>query len=296
MRIANVAGRATIIRPGHGSELLGLDVEKASDGRFPADPQAIFESWDELREWAVANADRADTPVSAADLGAPTPMPRQVFAIGLNYAEHINESKMGRPPAPAVFTKFPTSITGPSTPVRLPSPNVDWEVEMVVAIGRRAYEVAESAAWDHVAGLAVGQDLSERVVQLIGPVPQFSLGKSYPGFAPVGPYLVTPDEVPDRDDLELGCRVGDEVLQLGRTRDLIFDVSELIAKLSAVCPLLPGDIIFTGTPSGVGNARNPKRFLEPGQVLVSHIEGIGELRNEMVAGPQFGSSAASAAN
>lgn len=288
MRIANVAGRATLITSADGST--GLDVAKASDGRFPSDPQAVFEQWDELREWGTANSDRGDVTIRASELGPPTPLPRQVFAIGLNYAEHINESKMGRPPAPAVFTKFPTSITGPATPVLLPSPNVDWEVELVVAIGRRAFEVSQDAAWDHVAGLMVGQDLSERVVQLIGPVPQFSLGKSYPGFAPVGPYLVTPDEVPNRDDLELGCRVDDEVLQLGRTSDLIFDVAELIAKLSAVCPLLPGDIMFTGTPSGVGVARDPKRFLLPGQVLRSHIEGIGELSNEMVAGHTYKST------
>ncbi len=288
MRIANVAGRATLITSTDaGADVSGLDIAKASDGRFLSDPQAVFEQWDEIHEWGLAHADRGDVAINPTDLAAPTPRPRQVFGIGLNYAEHINESKMGRPPAPAVFTKFPTSITGPSTPVVLPSANVDWEVELVVAIGRRAYEVSESAAWDHVAGLMVGQDLSERVVQLIGPVPQFSLGKSYPGFAPVGPYLVTPDEVPNRDDLELGCGVGDEVLQLGRTSDLIFNVSELIAKLSAICPLLPGDIIFTGTPSGVGNAREPKRFLLPGQVLNSHIEGVGELHNEMVAGPHY---------
>lgn len=289
MRIANVAGRATIVTSS-GSGLAGLDVAKASDGRFPADPQAVYEHWTELLEWGVANADRADQQVALADLGAPTPAPRQVFAIGLNYAEHIAESRMGRPPAPAVFTKFPTSITGPHDAVVLPSTNVDWEVELVAVVGRRAYEVSEENAWDYVAGLTVGQDLSERVVQLVGPVPQFSLGKSYPGFAPVGPFVVTSDEVPDRDNLELGCKVGEEVLQLGRTRDLIFTVPELVAKLSAVCPLLPGDIIFTGTPSGVGNAREPKRFLEPGQVLVSHIEGIGELRNEMVAGPHYASS------
>ncbi|GAB2456633.1 fumarylacetoacetate hydrolase family protein [Jatrophihabitans fulvus] len=285
MRIANVAGRATVITSAPGEDLVGLDVEKASDGRFPADPQAVLEQWDDVRAWGEGRLGRGDIAIDRADLGAPTPAPRQVFAIGLNYGDHIDESKMGRPPAPAVFTKFPSSITGPDDTVVLPSANVDWEVELVVAIGRRAYEVDEAAAWDHVAGLMVGQDLSERVVQLIGPVPQFSLGKSYPGFAPVGPYLVTPDEVPNRDDLELGCGVGDEVLQLGRTSSLIFDVPELVAKLSAVCPLLPGDIIFTGTPSGVGNAREPKRFLEPGQLLRSHIEGVGELRNPMVAGP-----------
>jgi 2,4-didehydro-3-deoxy-L-rhamnonate hydrolase len=283
VRIVNIGQRLALADGSGGA----LDVEKASDGRFAADPQAVFGRWDEFREWAATVAGRSDIAVDPAELGAPVPTPRQVFAIGLNYAAHADESKMGRPDSPPVFTKFPTSITGPTATVELPSGNVDWEVELVVAIGRHAHRVSEEAAWEHVAGLMVGQDLSERVVQLAGPVPQFSLGKSYPGFAPIGPALVTVDEISNPDDLELGCRLGDEVLQLSRTSDLIFGVSELIARLSAVCPLLPGDIIFTGTPSGVGNARDPKRFLPPGGVLTSHIEGLGELRNEFVAGPTY---------
>lgn len=279
MRIANLAGRATLVGP-DGS---GLDVEKASDGRFPADPQQLFEHWTELREWATTRDGAGDVEIDPVALGAPTPAPRQVFAIGLNYAEHAAESKMGRPDQPPVFTKFPSSITGPVASVALPSASVDWEVELVAVIGRRAHRVAESAAWAHVAGLTVGQDLSERVVQLAGPVPQFSLGKSYPGFAPLGPTVVTADELADPDDLELGCALDGEVLQLGRTRDMIFGVAELVARLSAVCPLLPGDIVFTGTPSGVGMAREPQRFLAPGGVLTSHIEGIGELRTSFTA-------------
>lgn len=284
MRIANIAGRTTLLDGAGG----GLDIEKASDGKFPAQPQALFELWDELREWAATHADRADFAVDLDTFEAPTPSPRQVFGVGLNYAEHIAESKMGRPDSPAVFTKFPSCIAGPTAVISLPSTNVDWEVELVVAIGRRAWYASEDDAWNHVAGLMVGQDLSERVVQLAGPVPQFSLGKSFPGFGPVGPALVTADEVGDPNDLELGCKLDEEVLQLGRTRDLIFTVPELVARLSAICPLLPGDIIFTGTPSGVGVARDPKRFLPPGGVLTSHIEGLGELRNELVAGPTYG--------
>jgi 2,4-diketo-3-deoxy-L-fuconate hydrolase len=283
VRIVNIGQRLALADGSGGA----LDVEKASDGRFAADPQAVFGRWDEFREWAATVTGRSDITVDPAELGAPVPTPRQVFAIGLNYAAHADESKMGRPDSPPVFTKFPTSITGPAATVELPSGNVDWEVELVVAIGRRAHRVSEEAAWGYVAGLMVGQDLSERVVQLAGPVPQFSLGKSYPGFAPIGPALVTVDEISHPDDLELGCRLGDEVLQLSRTSDLIFGVPELIARLSAVCPLLPGDIIFTGTPSGVGNARTPKRFLPPGGILTSHIEGLGELRNEFVAGPTY---------
>ncbi len=289
MRIVNVGQRLALQDPSGA----GLDVEKASDGRFSGDPQAIFGQWDEFREWAAGAGGRGDLAISPAELGAPTPAPRQVFGIGLNYAEHVNESGMGRPDSPTVFTKFPSSITGPHATVELPSGAVDWEVELVVAIGRQAYRVSENDAYDHVAGFMVGQDLSERVVQLAGPVPQFSMGKSFPGFAPLGPALVTVDEIAHPDDLELGCRLGDEVLQLGRTRDLMFNVPELISRLSAICPLLPGDIIFTGTPSGVGNARDPKRFIPPGGVLTSHIEGVGELRNDFVAGPGYEDSTAS---
>ncbi len=194
---------------------------------------------------------------------------------------------MGRPDAPAVFTKFPASITGPYATVELPSGSCDWEVELVAVIGQRAYRVSEAEAWSHVAGLTVGQDLSERVVQLAGPVPQFSLGKSFTGFAPIGPWVVTADEFDNPDDLAISCRLGDETLQDGRTKDLIFNVPELVAKLSAVLPLLPGDVIFTGTPSGVGAARSPTRFLPPGSVLTSTIEGIGEIRTSFVAGPTY---------
>jgi 2-keto-4-pentenoate hydratase/2-oxohepta-3-ene-1,7-dioic acid hydratase in catechol pathway len=186
-----------------------------------------------------------------------------------------------------VFTKFVTSLAGPYEIVHLPSDQVDWEVELVAVIGERAYQVAERDAWRHVAGLTVGQDLSERAVQLSGPVPQFSLGKSFPGFSPIGPVLVTPDEFSDPDDLGLRCELGEEVLQDGRTKDMIFSVPQLVARLSAVLPLLPGDLIFTGTPSGVGMGRDPKRYLVPGSTLVSTVEGIGELRNPLVAGPRY---------
>lgn len=264
-----------------------MDVEKASDGRFPADPQALFEHWDALRDWATGRQVDGQVSVDPQELRAPTPMPRQVFAIGLNYAEHVAESKLTLPETPPVFTKFPTAITGAHTPIVLPSNTVDWEAELVVAIGRGGARIAESAAWDHVAGVMVGQDLSERVVQLAGPAPQFSLGKSYPGFAPLGPALVSVDELDDPDDLELGCALDGEVLQHGRTSHMIFGVAELISRLSAVCPLLPGDIIFTGTPSGVGAGRTPARYLPAGATLTSFVTGVGELRNPLVAAPDF---------
>jgi 2-keto-4-pentenoate hydratase/2-oxohepta-3-ene-1,7-dioic acid hydratase in catechol pathway len=134
-----------------------------------------------------------------------------------------------------------------------------------------------------VAGLTVGQDISERVLQMVGSVPQFSLAKSFPGFTPMGPWLVTADELDNPDDLELTCALDGEQVQKGRTSELIFSVPALIAKLSAVLPLLPGDVIFTGTPAGVGMGRSPQRYLQPGQTLTSAIEGIGEMRQVLVS-------------
>ena len=175
------------------------------------------------------------------------------------------------------FTKFPSCITGPYATVELPSAGIDWEVELVVIIGRTAHDVAAADAWSHVAGLTVGQDLSNRAVQLRPPVPQFSLGKSFPGFGPMGPWLVTPDEFANPDDLALSCTLNGETMQDSRTSDLIFPVSALIECLSGIVTLMPGDVIFTDTPSGVGMARKPPRFLVPGDVLVSTIEGIGSI-------------------
>ena len=242
--------------------------------------------WNEGERQVVDAAD-VDGIAASIDLDPPVEHVRMVWAIGLNYRDHAAESGVAAPSSPAVFTKFPTCLTGPSATIELPSASVDWEVELVAVIGRLADHVAEEKAWAHVAGLTVGQDISERAVQLAGPVPQFSLGKSFPGFGPIGPWVVTVDEFANPDDLALRCELDGRVLQDGRTKDMIFSVPELVARLSAVCPLLPGDLIFTGTPPGVGMARTPPQFLRPGGTLVSSIEGIGELRNPLVAGPDF---------
>jgi 2,4-diketo-3-deoxy-L-fuconate hydrolase len=208
-----------------------------------------------------------------------------VYGIGLNYSDHVAESGFDKPDTlPPVFTKFPSCITGPYCDITLPEGgHTDWEVELAVIIGTTAHQVPAASAWEHVAGLSVGQDVSERLLQMATRPPQFSLGKSYPRFGPVGPWLVTPDEFDNPDDLELGCFVDGEQMQKGRTSQLIFGVPELIEQLSRVTPLLPGDIIFTGTPGGVGLGRTPPRWLQPGAVLTSYIEGIGEMRHTFVA-------------
>ncbi|WP_448719674.1 fumarylacetoacetate hydrolase family protein [Microbacterium natoriense] len=279
MRIANLAGRAVLVAgPSTGSGTqAAIDIATASDGRFGPDPQSLFDEWDAFAEWAAEADATASAPVDPEALGAPVPRPRQVFAIGLNYAEHAAEA--GYPPdsMPVTFTKFPSSIVGPEHVVELPEGHVDWEVELVVVIGREGHRLTRENAWDHVAGLTIGQDLSERITQLQGSAPQFSLGKSFPGFGPTGPWLVTPDELADRDDLAISCSLSEEGMQSSRTSMMLYDVPELLVRLSAVCPLLPGDIIFSGTPSGIGNRRTPQRFIGPDDVLVSEIEGIGRL-------------------
>ncbi len=282
MRIAVINQRLSLIQ-GAGA----VDVHAASGGRFGPDAASAYERWAEFAGWAAA-ADLPDAePFTPTQLGSPSPAPRQVFGIGLNYGEHAAESGFAKPDsAPPVFTKFPSCITGPYAEIMLPpGGHTDWEVELVVIIGRTAVSVPARSAWEHVAGLAIGQDVSERILQLASAPPQFSLGKSYPGFGPVGPYLVTPDEFGNPDDLELSCSINGEQVQKGRTSDLIFGVSELIEQLSRVTPLLPGDLIFTGTPSGVGMGRKPPRWLAPGDVLTSYIEGIGEMSHRFVAAP-----------
>ena len=279
MRFGTLDGRFVLVR---GDQ--ALDVATASGGDLPADAVAALERWSDLVAWAPGADWSAAVTVTPDQLGAPVPAPRQVFAIALNYRPHAAEAGFVAPDEPLVFTKFPTSITGPVATVELPEGHVDWEIEVVAVIGRGGYRIPRAQAWDAVAGLTVGQDLSERVQQLRGTPPQFSLAKSHPGFGPIGPVVVTPDELPDRDDVGFESRIGDEVIQHGRTSELIFPIDDLVARLSAVCRLLPGDLIFTGTPAGVGNRRTPQRFLQPGETLVSTVDGIGEIRQTFVAG------------
>lgn len=286
MRLARHAGRLTVLTAGGG-----VDVERATGGRFSTSTLDALDRWEEFRDIAGS----LSTPTIEIDLDrleAPIPMSRQVFAIGINYRDHAAEAGIPDdklPKAPMVFTKFPTSVTGPNATVALSSNTVDYEAELVVVIGATARRVSEDAAWGHVAGLMVGQDLSDRTVQLAPPAPQFSLGKSFAGYSPCGPAIVTLDEIPEPDALDIGCRIGDEVLQAGNTKDLLFGVPELIARLSRVCPLLPGDTIWSGTPAGVGNGRTPKRFLRPAETLISSLGTVGEISTHFVKADDYAS-------
>ncbi|KAB1138953.1 fumarylacetoacetate hydrolase family protein [Streptomyces luteolifulvus] len=281
MRIATRAGRTVLVSPDSATV---VDLAKASEGAFGPDPRQVFDAWEELVSWyGAATVDFvAGDRYEFSELEAPSPDPRQVFAIGLNYRDHADESGLTYPEKPTVFTKFLGSFAGPAGDLALAGETVDWEAELVVVIGKPTRYVAAEDAWSHVAGLTVGQDFSERTFQLTGPAPQFSLGKSFVGFAPQGPWLVTPDELPDPDRLSITCTVNGETVQSGSTDQLIFPVSTLISHLSFVLELSPGDVIFTGTPSGVGGARKPPWFLREGDVVETTIEGIGTMRHVCV--------------
>ncbi|MDQ2739905.1 MAG: fumarylacetoacetate hydrolase family protein [Actinomycetota bacterium] len=284
MRVGNLAGRAVLI---DGDS--ALDIAKASADRFGPDPLSIYRDWAAFKAWAT-DADRsAATPFHADALLAPVPNPGQIFAIGLNYRDHADEANLAHPEDLVVFTKFASCLAGPNVTVELPSEFVDYETELVVVIGGTAHRIGQDEAWSVVAGVCVGQDLSERVIQRRGPAPQFSLGKSYPNFAPYGPAVVTVDELDNPDALTIGAVLegpsaadhgGSWTVQDGTTADLIFPVARIIADLSQVVTLSPGDLIFTGTPAGVGIARGI--YLKPGDVLTSTIAGVGSLRNDFL--------------
>ena len=275
MRIMNVDNRLHLLIDDRI-----VDVEAASGGRFNADVQSVYARWDDFRRWADSATPADGSPLPSAGIGAPVPRPAQIFAIGLNYKDHAAESGLELPDSPMVFTKFPAAIAGPYDTIELPPGSVDFEIELVAVIGRRAHRVSEADGWDYVAGLTVGQDLSERDLQLQPPAPQqYNLAKSFTGFAPIGPWLVTPDELPDRDNIEVGCLLNGEQMQKAHSGELIFPIPTLVAYLSGILPLLPGDLIFTGTPSGIGWGRSPQRFLQPGDELLSYAEGIGSMHH-----------------
>lgn len=279
VRLANLEGRALLCAAERG-----LDVEEASGGRFGPDPMQALAQWEAFRDWAEGVSPGDGEALDPERLGPCVPRPSKVFGVGLNYRAHAEEAKLEVPKEPLIFTKFPSCLVGPRAAVPLTSNRVDYEVELVVVIGRRVRRISEAEALSAVAGYCVGQDISDRRLQFAGKPPQFSMGKSADGFGPIGPALVSLDAFADPDDLELWCEVSGECRQHDRTRDMIFSVSELIAYLARLCTLEPGDLIFTGTPSGVGSMREPRSYLAPGDVIGSGIEDIGELRNPCVEG------------
>jgi 2,4-didehydro-3-deoxy-L-rhamnonate hydrolase len=277
-RLVNVNARAALERDGQWYDLAALSGDSAL-----TDPLAAVARHRELHTLHErCPSATAGGLITAAALGAPVPRPSQVFGIGLNYRDHAGESGTPLPPAPLTFTKFPSCIAGPTADVPLSGDMVDWEVEIVAVIGDETKNAGVADAWRSVAGLMLGQDISDRAVQMTGVPPQFCLGKSFANYGPTGPALVSTDAFDDPDDIGLWCEIAGQRMQAARTTELIFSIPILVAYLSSICPLYPGDLIFTGTPSGVGMARG--RFLAPGETIVSGADVIGELRNACVPG------------
>ena len=266
----------------------GLVDLHAADPSIPDSLPGILAAGSECLERVAACA-QAD-PTLAEDQARFLPVipcPQKILCVGLNYADHARESGAEVPEEPVIFSKFASALTGHGQPIELPraSAEVDYEAELVVVIGRRGKHVPEDQAMDYVAGYACGHDVSARDWQLRKPGGQWLLGKTFDTFAPVGPYLVTRDEVPDPHQLDIQLRLNGQTMQSSNTRELIFSIPRLIAYISQVMTLEVGDLIFTGTPPGVGFSRKPPVFLKPGDVAEVEIQHLGVLRNPVVAEP-----------
>ena len=277
-RLISVHGRAAL--EGDGT---WHDVARLSGDDSLVSAIACLTRATELHELSErCTPDTADGALDDVVLGPPVPGPGQVFGIGLNYKDHAEETGAELPPAPLTFTKYPSCIAGPTADIPITGELVDWEAEVVAVIGHECSYLSVEEAWSAVAGLTLGQDISDRGVQLSGVPPQFSLGKSFPAFGPIGPAVVSVDAFANPDDIALSCDVSGDQVQSSTSAQLIFSIPQIVAYLSSICTLMPGDLIFTGTPSGVGMSRG--RFLQAGDVLVTRADGIGELRNVCVPG------------
>lgn len=273
---ANVAGRATVVVDGRA-----FDVERMSGGALGSDLMSVLARPDDLAALAASvDPSTADGMFDAATAGVPVPRPSKVFGIGLNYRSHAEEANMEVPDNPVVFTKWPNCICAPNADIQMRSDRCDYEGELVVVIGRGGKDIAVADAWDHVFGYTVGQDISDRAVQLASKPPHFNLGKSFDTFGPIGPVIVPVANLDDPNSLRLRTLVNDEVRQDDDTKNLIFDVPTLVHYLSRITTLEPGDLIFTGTPSGVGMVQ--KKWLADGDVITTEIEGVGTIVNRCV--------------
>lgn len=279
LRLAHVGGRAQFILGTSVDDARAVDVERHSKGALPNDPMQCLSRWTELRAaWASVD-DGAGTPVRLEDLSCPVPVPRQLFAIGLNYRRHVDEMGSQVPSQPLAFAKFPSSLNHPAGEIHLAGETVDYEAEVVLVVGAGGRDIPMEEAWGRLAGVCVGQDVSDRALQYAGAPPQFSLGKSRRGFSVVGPWVADAADLPSRDDLQISCTVNGEERQRSGTSDMIFPVASIVSFLSSVCELYPGDLIYTGSPPGVGHGMRPQRYLRAGDVIETTIDGVGTIRN-----------------
>jgi 2-keto-4-pentenoate hydratase/2-oxohepta-3-ene-1,7-dioic acid hydratase in catechol pathway len=275
-RFANVEGRAALV---DGDDY--YDVSAASDGSLPSEPMSALGHATELSAMASTLGMREPTGMVAdVVVGPPVPRPQKSFGIGLNYSDHAAEGSMEVPKNPLVFTKFPSCLVGPTADVELRSDFCDYEGELVVVIGEGGKDIPREMAWQHVVGVMVGQDISDRKAQFASKPPHFDLGKSFDTFGPIGPVVVSMDEIADPRALRIVTSVNGEERQNDTVSSLIFDVPTLIAYLSQITTLVTGDLIFTGTPAGVGATQG--KFLTDGDVIVTTIDGIGTISNRCV--------------
>jgi len=273
-KLANIAGRAALVE---GDNY--YDLETISNGDFDKDTTNALKNLDGLKTLSSElNKAEPTGMLRDANIDAPVSAPKNCYAVGLNYRNHAEEAGMDIPSSPMVFTKHTTCLVGPNAIIEMRSDHVDYEAELVAVIGMPGKNISKDRAWDHVAGLCVGQDVSDRTVQFSSKPPQFNLGKSFDTFGPMGPYLVSPDALKDRDSLPIECKVNEEIRQKDNTNDLIFNVATIISYLSEIVTLNTGDVIFTGTPGGVGVMEG--KFLKEGDIITTSIEGIGTLKNQ----------------
>jgi len=275
-RLANIDDRAALV---FGD--FYHDLETVSDGVLAADPMSALGRPLELAELSATLEGREPTGrLDSVKLRPPVPRPQKIFGVGLNYLGHATEASMEIPDAPLVFAKFPSCLEGPTADIELRSDRCDYEGELVVVIGTPGKDIAESDAWSHVAGLTVGQDVSDRALQFASKPPHFDLGKSFDTFGPTGPVVVSCDEVPDPASLRLETSINGEVRQNDTTANFIWSIPTLISYLSRITSLATGDLIFTGTPQGIGAVDG--QFLRDGDVVTTTIEGIGTMVNRCV--------------
>jgi 2-keto-4-pentenoate hydratase/2-oxohepta-3-ene-1,7-dioic acid hydratase in catechol pathway len=262
-----------------------VDLASASNGRLPSDMLTFLQQGETAMQLAreVGKSATASLPLSEVRLLAPVPNPPKVVAMGLNYMDHCREQNIEPPKEPIIFAKFPSAVVGPGAAIRWDpalTQQVDYEAELAVVMGRTARRVSAAEALDYVAGYTICNDVSARNLQFGDG--QWVRGKSLDTFCPLGPWLVTRDEIPDPHDLAIRCIVNDDVLQDSTTAEVIFRVDRLIEFISRAFSLLPGDVIATGTPDGVGVFRSPQIFLKYGDVVTVEIEGLGQLTNPCI--------------
>ena len=253
------------------------------DSGIPGTMIDLIRDWDALRPGLEAKAAAGGgVPLSSVKLEAPVQRPGKIFAIGLNYADHIEESKMAAPERQVWFTKAQTSVNGPYDPIKMAKGTIanDYEVELVAIIGKGGKQVSANDASAAIFGYCVGNDVTERMWQHASP--QWSLGKSFDTHAPMGPWIVTADEAGDPHNLGLRCFVNGERRQDSNTRHLVFNLWQQVEHLSVGMTLEPGDVLFTGTPGGVGAAMDPRQFLAPGDVVRCEVDGLGHIEGVMV--------------